>query len=77
MRPCSLVPHLQSSFVNNAGNFDGGRVDTLTLAAWNNVIGACLTGAFLCSRAAYRIMKDQGLGGSIVFIAFPRYFLAV
>jgi NAD(P)-dependent dehydrogenase (short-subunit alcohol dehydrogenase family) len=53
--------------VNNAGNFDGGRVDTLTLAAWNNVIGACLTGAFLCSRAAFRIMKDQG-GGRILNI---------
>jgi NAD(P)-dependent dehydrogenase (short-subunit alcohol dehydrogenase family) len=53
--------------VNNAGNFDGGRVDTLTLAAWNNVIGAALTGAFLCSRAAFRIMKDQG-GGRILNI---------
>ena len=53
--------------VNNAGNFDGGRIDTLTLAAWNNVIGAALTGAFLCSRAAFRIMKDQG-GGRILNI---------
>jgi len=53
--------------VNNAGNFDGGRIDNLTLAAWNNVIGACLTGAFLCSRAAFRIMKPQG-GGRILNI---------
>jgi NAD(P)-dependent dehydrogenase (short-subunit alcohol dehydrogenase family) len=53
--------------VNNAGNFDAGRIDTLTLAAWNNVIGACLTGAFLCSRAAFRIMKEQG-GGRILNI---------
>jgi NAD(P)-dependent dehydrogenase (short-subunit alcohol dehydrogenase family) len=53
--------------VNNAGNFDGGRVDQLSLAGWNNVIGACLTGAFLCSRAAFRIMKDQG-GGRILNI---------
>jgi NAD(P)-dependent dehydrogenase (short-subunit alcohol dehydrogenase family) len=53
--------------INNAGNFDGGRIDTLSLAAWNNVIGACLTGAFLCSRAAFRIMKDQG-GGRILNI---------
>jgi NAD(P)-dependent dehydrogenase (short-subunit alcohol dehydrogenase family) len=53
--------------VNNAGNFDGGRVDTVSLAAWNNVIGAALTGAFLCSRAAFRIMKEQG-GGRILNI---------
>ncbi|HEX4072491.1 MAG TPA: SDR family oxidoreductase [Planctomycetaceae bacterium] len=53
--------------VNNAGNFDGGRVDTVSLAAWNNVIGAALTGAFLCSRSAFRIMKEQG-GGRILNI---------
>jgi NAD(P)-dependent dehydrogenase (short-subunit alcohol dehydrogenase family) len=53
--------------VNNAGNFDGGRIDTVTMAAWNNVIGAALTGAFLCSRAAFRIMKEQG-GGRILNI---------
>jgi NAD(P)-dependent dehydrogenase (short-subunit alcohol dehydrogenase family) len=53
--------------INNAGAFDGGRIDTLSLAAWNNVIGACLTGAFLCSRAAFRIMKDQS-GGRILNI---------
>jgi len=50
--------------VNNAGAFDGGRLDDVTLAGWNNVIGACLTGAFLCSREAFRIMKQQGAGGS-------------
>jgi NAD(P)-dependent dehydrogenase (short-subunit alcohol dehydrogenase family) len=53
--------------VNNAGNFDGAPIDQLTLAAWNNVIGACLTGTFLCSRAAFRIMKGQG-GGRILNI---------
>lgn len=53
--------------VNNAGAFDGGRMDQVTLAAWNNVIGACLTGTFLCSRAVFSIMKDQG-GGRIINI---------
>jgi NAD(P)-dependent dehydrogenase (short-subunit alcohol dehydrogenase family) len=53
--------------VNNAGAFDGGRIDELTLDAWNNVIGACLTGAFLCSRRAFAMMKDQG-GGRILNI---------
>ena len=53
--------------VNNAGAFDGGRLDQLTLDKWNNVIGACLTGTFLCSRAAFSIMKNQG-GGRILNI---------
>lgn len=53
--------------VNNAGAFDGGRIDRLTLDAWNNVIGACLTGTFLCSREAFRRMKSQG-GGRILNI---------
>lgn len=51
--------------VNNAGAFDGGRIDEVTLDGWNNVIGTCLTGTFLCSRAAFSIMKDQG-GGRIL-----------
>ena len=53
--------------VNNAGAFDGGRIDELTLDAWNNVIGACLTGTFLCSRRAFGWMKDHG-GGRILNI---------
>jgi len=53
--------------VNNAGAFDGGRIDELTLAAWNNVVGACLTGTFLCSRRAFALMKVQG-GGRILNI---------
>lgn len=53
--------------VNNAGAFDGGRLDELTLSAWNNVVGSCLTGTFLCSRRAFGMMKDQG-GGRILNI---------
>ena len=48
--------------VNNAGAFDGGPVETLTLTAWNNVVGACLTGAFLCTREAFGVMKARGRG---------------
>lgn len=48
--------------VNNAGAFDDGRIDQVSLDDWNNVIGVCLTGTFLCSRAVFPIMKDQGSG---------------
>jgi NAD(P)-dependent dehydrogenase (short-subunit alcohol dehydrogenase family) len=53
--------------VNNAGAFDGARVDQLSLAAWNNVLGACLTGAFLCTRKVFGIMQRHG-GGRILNI---------
>ena len=48
--------------VNNAGNFDGGPIEELTLEQWTNVVNACLTGPFLCTREAFRIMKPQGRG---------------
>lgn len=53
--------------VNNAGAFDGGRLDEVSLDAWNNVVGACLTGSFLCSREAFARMKETG-GGRILNI---------
>lgn len=54
--------------VNNAGAFDGGPLDELSLDAWNRVIATNLTGPFLCTRAAFRIMKPQG-GGRIINVA--------
>lgn len=48
--------------VNNAGAFDGGPLDEVSLQAWENVIGSCLTGSFLCSRAAFRLMKPRRSG---------------
>lgn len=53
--------------VNNAGAFDGGALETLTLETWQKVIGVNLTGPFLCSREAFKIMKKQG-GGRIINI---------
>jgi NAD(P)-dependent dehydrogenase (short-subunit alcohol dehydrogenase family) len=53
--------------VNNAGAFDGGPLDSLPLEAWNKVIAVNLTGPFLCTREALRIMKPQG-GGRIINI---------
>ncbi len=53
--------------VNAAGAFDGGPVENLSLEAWQNVVDANLTGPFLCTREAFRIMKPAG-GGRIVNI---------
>jgi NAD(P)-dependent dehydrogenase (short-subunit alcohol dehydrogenase family) len=53
--------------INNAGAFDGGPLEDLTLATWMHVLNVNLTGPFLCSRAAMKIMKAQG-GGRIINI---------
>jgi len=48
--------------VNNAGAFDGGPLENLTLDAWENVMAVNLRGPFLCTRAAFKIMKPQRSG---------------
>jgi NAD(P)-dependent dehydrogenase (short-subunit alcohol dehydrogenase family) len=53
--------------VNNAGAFDGGPIDELSIEAWDKVIAVNLRAPFLCTRVALRIMKPQG-GGRIINI---------
>jgi NAD(P)-dependent dehydrogenase (short-subunit alcohol dehydrogenase family) len=53
--------------VNASGAFDGGQPDEISYEAWLNVVDANLNGPFLCSREAFRIMKEAG-GGHIVNI---------
>ena len=53
--------------VNNSGLFDGGPLEELSLATWQKVMDVNLTGVFLCSREAMKIMKPQG-GGRIINI---------
>ncbi|HUN90935.1 MAG TPA: SDR family oxidoreductase [Burkholderiaceae bacterium] len=53
---------------NNAGvGAPSIPLEELTFAQWNAVVGANLTGAFLCTQAAFRLMKDQApRGGRII-----------
>ena len=52
---------------NNAGASAGGRLEDLSLEAWRRVVDVNLTGAFLCTRAAFRMMKAQDpRGGRII-----------
>jgi NADP-dependent 3-hydroxy acid dehydrogenase YdfG len=52
--------------VNNAATFGAtAEVGEYPIEAWRQVIDTNLTGAFLCARAAFAIMKDQG-GGRII-----------
>ena len=53
---------------NNAGiNAPGIPLEELTYEQWKNVVDVNLTGAFLCTQQAFRIMKDQTpRGGRII-----------
>ena len=48
--------------VNNSGAFDGGPIDEIPLDTWMKVINVNLTGVFLCTREAMKIMKRQKSG---------------
>ena len=53
---------------NNAGLSAPAReLDAVTLAEWQAVVAVNLTGAFLCSREAFRVMRaQQPRGGRII-----------
>jgi NAD(P)-dependent dehydrogenase (short-subunit alcohol dehydrogenase family) len=53
---------------NNAGvNAPGVPVEDLTVAQWKNVVDINLTGPFLCTQEAFRVMKNQSpRGGRII-----------
>jgi NAD(P)-dependent dehydrogenase (short-subunit alcohol dehydrogenase family) len=45
---------------NNAGTFSPAReLDAIPLAEWNAAVAVNLTGAFLCTREAFRVMRHQ------------------
>jgi NAD(P)-dependent dehydrogenase (short-subunit alcohol dehydrogenase family) len=48
--------------INNAGVFDGGPIDELSLETWEKVMAVNLRGPFLCTREAMKIMKQQRQG---------------
>ncbi len=55
--------------VSNAGISSFGNLDTLDVADWDRSFAVNARGHFLVARAAMRILKQQRLGGSIVFNA--------
>ncbi|MBY0239804.1 MAG: bifunctional rhamnulose-1-phosphate aldolase/short-chain dehydrogenase [Burkholderiaceae bacterium] len=55
--------------VSNAGIASSAPLEDTTLEIWNRNQDILVTGYFLVSRAAFRMMKTQQLGGSMVFVA--------
>jgi NAD(P)-dependent dehydrogenase (short-subunit alcohol dehydrogenase family) len=62
--------------VSNAGLASSAAVTDTTLAAWRKTHDVLVTGYFLVSREAFRVLEAQGLGGSIVFVASKNALVA-
>jgi rhamnulose-1-phosphate aldolase/alcohol dehydrogenase len=54
--------------VNNAGLATSSPFDETSLKEWNLNINVLGTGYFLVAREAFKLMKQQGIGGNMVFI---------
>ncbi|KAB8041242.1 bifunctional rhamnulose-1-phosphate aldolase/short-chain dehydrogenase [Janthinobacterium aquaticum] len=55
--------------VSNAGIASSAPFEETSLALWERNQSILVTGYFLASRGAYRMMQQQKLGGSMVFVA--------
>lgn len=54
--------------INNAGISTSAPIDETPLSDWNRNMSILGTGYFLMARESFKIMKAQGIGGSMVFI---------
>lgn len=55
--------------VSNAGIASSAAVEDTSLALWNRNMDILSTGYFLVSREAFKLLRAQGIGGSVVFVA--------
>ncbi|WP_102026659.1 bifunctional aldolase/short-chain dehydrogenase [Salirhabdus sp. Marseille-P4669] len=54
--------------VNNAGLASSSPFEETTMDAWNLNINVLVTGYFLVAREAFKLMKEQEIGGNMVFV---------
>jgi rhamnulose-1-phosphate aldolase/alcohol dehydrogenase len=62
--------------VSNAGIASSAPIGETTLREWERNQGVLSTGYFLIAREAFRVMSQQGIGGSIVFVASKNALVA-
>jgi rhamnulose-1-phosphate aldolase/alcohol dehydrogenase len=55
--------------VSNAGLASSAPIEETSVEMWDKNHAVLARGYFLVSREAFRIMKEQGVGGSLVFVA--------
>jgi NAD(P)-dependent dehydrogenase (short-subunit alcohol dehydrogenase family) len=62
--------------VSNAGVASSASIEDTTLADWNRSHAILGTGYFLVAREAFRLLRRQGTGGSVVFVASKNALVA-
>ena len=62
--------------VSNAGIASSASIEETSLAEWERNHAILGTGYFLVGRSAFGVLKEQGAGGSIVFIASKNALVA-
>lgn len=62
--------------VSNAGIASSSSIEETTLAEWNRNHAILSTGYFLVAREAFKVLKAQDTGGSVVFIASKNSLVA-
>ena len=62
--------------VSNAGVASSAPIEETSLAEWERNHAILGTGYFLVAREAFRVLRDQGRGGSIVFVASKNALVA-
>jgi rhamnulose-1-phosphate aldolase/alcohol dehydrogenase len=62
--------------VSNAGVASSAPIEDTSLAEWNRNQAILGTGYFLVSRAAFGLLREQGTGGSLVFVASKNALVA-
>lgn len=62
--------------VSNAGIASSAPLDETSLEMWNRNIDILTTGYFLVTREVFKVMKAQGGGGSIVYVASKNALVA-
>jgi NAD(P)-dependent dehydrogenase (short-subunit alcohol dehydrogenase family) len=55
--------------VSNAGISTSNPIEQTSLGEWNLNLGVLGTGYFLVAREAFRVIRTQGRGGSVIFVA--------
>jgi rhamnulose-1-phosphate aldolase/alcohol dehydrogenase len=62
--------------VSNAGIASSAPVEETTLAEWSRNHAILATGYFLVAREAFKVLREQGAGGSVVFVASKNALVA-
>lgn len=55
--------------VSNAGIAISASIEETTVAQWDRTFDILAKGYFLVSRAAFKVWKAQGMGGSLIYVA--------